>query len=60
LRAQGTSGRADARRGSLTAAALERECDGLTRRIDVLVRNRDAIVAHLAELRERADRSVAN
>jgi DNA-binding transcriptional MerR regulator len=36
-----------------TVAALERERDKLTERIDVLARNRDAIANYLAELQER-------
>lgn len=37
-----------------TVAALERERDRLTERIDVLTRNRDAVAGYLAELQERA------
>jgi DNA-binding transcriptional MerR regulator len=37
-----------------TVAALERERDRLTERIDVLTRNRDAVSTYLAELRQRA------
>ncbi|GGP68560.1 MerR family transcriptional regulator [Saccharothrix coeruleofusca] len=42
-----------------TVAALERERDRLSERIDVLTRNRDAVAAYLAELRRHADRSAA-
>jgi DNA-binding transcriptional MerR regulator len=37
-----------------TVAALVRERDRLTDRIDVLIRNRDAVANYLAELEERA------
>jgi len=37
-----------------TVAALERERDRMTTRIDVLARNRDAIAAYVTELRKRA------
>jgi DNA-binding transcriptional MerR regulator len=37
-----------------TVAALERERDRLTERIDVLTRNRDAVAGYLTELQERA------
>ncbi|MBW8707613.1 Mercuric resistance operon regulatory protein [Streptomyces sp. MBT84] len=40
---------------SETVAALERERDRLTERIDVLARNRDAIADYLTELQGRAD-----
>jgi DNA-binding transcriptional MerR regulator len=39
---------------SETVAALERERDRLTARIDVMTRNRDAIAGYLDELRTRA------
>ncbi|MFI6703022.1 MerR family transcriptional regulator [Streptomyces sp. NPDC050509] len=38
-----------------TMAALERERDRLTERVDILARNRDAIADYLAELRGRAN-----
>jgi DNA-binding transcriptional MerR regulator len=37
-----------------TVEVLERECDRLSKRIDVLTHNRDAVANYLAELRERA------
>lgn len=37
-----------------TAAALERERDRLSERIDVLTRNRDAVARYLDELKEHA------
>ncbi|MFE4623572.1 MerR family transcriptional regulator [Streptomyces mirabilis] len=37
-----------------TVAALERERDSLTERIDILARNRHAIADYLAELQKRA------
>lgn len=40
---------------SETVAALERERDRLTERIDVLARNRDAIANYLTELQGRAN-----
>ena len=40
---------------SETVAALERERDRLTERIDILTRNRDAIADYLTELQERAN-----
>ncbi|WP_369227476.1 MerR family transcriptional regulator [Streptomyces sp. R39] len=39
---------------SETVAALERERDRLTERIDILTRNRDAIAGYLTELKGRA------
>lgn len=39
-----------------TVAALQRERDKLTERIDVLTRNRDAVVNYLTELQQRAHR----
>ena len=38
-----------------TVTALERERDRLTERIEVLTRNRDAVAAYLAELRQRSN-----
>jgi DNA-binding transcriptional MerR regulator len=38
-----------------TARALEQERDRMTERIDVLMRNRDAVAAYLDELKKRAD-----
>lgn len=38
-----------------TVAALERERDSLTERIDILARNRHAIADYLAELQKRAE-----
>lgn len=40
---------------SETVAALERERDSLTERIDILARNRHAIADYLAELQKRAE-----
>ncbi|WP_328498896.1 MerR family transcriptional regulator [Streptomyces sp. NBC_00414] len=40
---------------SETVAALERERDRLTERIDILARNRDAIAEYLTELQGRAN-----
>jgi DNA-binding transcriptional MerR regulator len=37
-----------------TVAALDRERDSLTARIDVLTRNRDAIADYISELQKRA------
>jgi DNA-binding transcriptional MerR regulator len=37
-----------------TVAALERERDRLTERIDILTRNRDGVTSYLGELRRRA------
>ena len=39
-----------------TVAALERERDRMTARIDILTRNRDAVSNYLTELQQRADR----
>jgi hypothetical protein len=39
----------------MSVAALERERDRLTVRIDILTRNRDAVANYLAELQQRAN-----